>query len=1209
MRTIRSMASTSTRSGSVASGSRSTTFLPPVESIPDLSDFHSLSGSSAGSLSRQPSLRSRAVDDGAISNQTIIYPGDPRVIPPSRSSSLRRTTSMTDLGEEFESALRRAKDARPGLGFGLALVGEGSPVTVSSGPTLRRDVIVTPPPGPRGGGSRVRPTNPESLSSVSDDTFFTSGARTSGEPSTSYTVSSSSDTLFRARGTETGSAAPTEETSGSGTVVLQTYRGDYLDTLTDAPRSAFTSDSPSRATGLTRSRAIRTRRDAASSLSYSSSNLSGAESSSDRDNGSGQTPSRSYSDYSRGDGFSTLESYTRSSYSRSANGTPLPSSSSEHSPESEEDPITTPTPSSSTQYETARSPSIMSFASLPSIPSLYETAELCPTDSEATKSISSEDFITAKASAKAESVSDYITAPVCDSEPTSPYTTAEICPTEVSTEYDDAECRCKPEKVAAVSEGTQVTPPEPIQQVIRVIATQPVEEPVARAVDEEVQAVPEPVVEPVPIVLPPLVEEPVQVVPPPPPPTEVVIEVVPPQPAAEARETEIPITEPAEIPRARSPERYPELPITMMDPEFPPYTRPRDDMSSVSSPSDIGSIPTVSSVSRVSARNIPLPGSVSSPSLLAGELSSESSIVEPLRPLSTTSISSIPPSLPGPSPIARPDTLPTTTLLSTVTESTPSTITPSRRSAAASSRVSSSPSIRSSQWPAETDDTYESSILRASPSVQSVAFPEGPDISFDTSFLRPTASAYSSQEPSRLSTIEESLSSESPPISYSSPSSRSLTPSVSMSVTASAEPSPSPSGTVTITASVSPTPSPSPSAPPTVPSPSLRAVSPTTVSTPMESAERFMVALSRTPSSVSTTSSIPLGSDIFDNRSLFEEPLEDVPTEPSLLSSHRTVLRAISPASVPLPRTPSLLSMPSASMSVSTSSPRGSVPSIHSNLVTIPSEIAPSERAPIEQARSERSEPERPSVIITDDVNRLLQYLHGVENDRQRDNQGVHDHLGDIQNELRNLADYIHDKDIPQVVQPPVQPPSMQLKDRSVGGSSVVSFREPRGAPDYPSKPPTVTGKASPQVIAIPLTPPPRSPRSPSSLSSSISFLSSHHSDDDSLMESEPLESEPVETEFFETEPDIPKDSSSPISSSPISYSPPSSSISSSPSSSASSEILPLTPITRSPPSSGEYLSRTSSDATRRVFRSPSWTGSRTKLTPCGMANCQQIMS
>jgi hypothetical protein len=38
---------------------------------------------------------------------------------------------MTDLGEEFELALRRAKDVRPRfkLGFGLALIGEESPVT------------------------------------------------------------------------------------------------------------------------------------------------------------------------------------------------------------------------------------------------------------------------------------------------------------------------------------------------------------------------------------------------------------------------------------------------------------------------------------------------------------------------------------------------------------------------------------------------------------------------------------------------------------------------------------------------------------------------------------------------------------------------------------------------------------------------------------------------------------------------------------------------------------------------------------------------------------------------------------------------------------------------------------------------------------------------------------------------------------------------
>jgi hypothetical protein len=113
----------------------------------------------------------------------------------------------------------------------------------------------------------------------------------------------------------------------------------------------------------------------------------------------------------------------------------------------------------------------------------------------------------------------------------------------------------------------------------------------------------------------------------------------------------------------------------------------------------------------------------------------------------------------------------------------------------------------------------------------------------------------------------------------------------------------------------------------------------------------------------------------------------------------------------------------------------------------------------------------------------------------------MHDHLGEIQNEIRDLADFIQEKEAPTAVLSPVQ-----LKDQSVGGSSVVSWRSPRGAPDYP---PTVTGKASPRLVAIPLTPPPQSPRSPSSSSSSISFLSSYHSDDLSLMESEPFIQQP----------------------------------------------------------------------------------------------------
>jgi hypothetical protein len=133
---------------------------------------------------------------------------------------------------------------------------------------------------------------------------------------------------------------------------------------------------------------------------------------------------------------------------------------------------------------------------------------------------------------------------------------------------------------------------------------------------------------------------------------------------------------------------------------------------------------------------------------------------------------------------------------------------------------------------------------------------------------------------------------------------------------------------------------------------------------------------------------------------------------------------------IPLLRLPASTILPAASLSVSISGPCGSTPSIYSDLA-IPSEGAPSER---------------PSVIVTDDVNCLLQYLYSLEGDRQRGNQGIHDHLGELQNELRDLADYMHGKEAPEVVPPPVE-----LKDRSVGESSVVSWCEPHSAPEYPN--------------------------------------------------------------------------------------------------------------------------------------------------------------
>ena len=57
-------------------------------------------------------------------------------------------------------------------------------------------------------------------------------------------------------------------------------------------------------------------------------------------------------------------------------------------------------------------------------------------------------------------------------------------------------------------------------------------------------------------------------------------------------------------------------------------------------------------------------------------------------------------------------------------------------------------------------------IIHLAGFLQSIAFPKGSDILFDTLFLRPTASAYSSQEQTRLSTIDEG----SPAITFSSSS-------------------------------------------------------------------------------------------------------------------------------------------------------------------------------------------------------------------------------------------------------------------------------------------------------------------------------------------------------------------------------------------------------------------------------------------------------
>jgi hypothetical protein len=128
-----------------------------------------------------------------------------------------------------------------------------SPATVSSGPMLRRDIIVTTPTQCWScWWISCSTCSSESAASVSDDAFFLSGARSSGEQSTFHSLSSTLVT--------------TEESSGSGTVIPSTNRvqGHCPSTSAEASRTGGP-------VGLSRSCAVRTRRDGASSVSYSSS--------------------------------------------------------------------------------------------------------------------------------------------------------------------------------------------------------------------------------------------------------------------------------------------------------------------------------------------------------------------------------------------------------------------------------------------------------------------------------------------------------------------------------------------------------------------------------------------------------------------------------------------------------------------------------------------------------------------------------------------------------------------------------------------------------------------------------------------------------------------------------------------------------------------------------------------------------------------------
>ncbi|KAL4251010.1 hypothetical protein ABKN59_006567 [Abortiporus biennis] len=1039
IRTIRSITSTSTsQSGSAAgSGSASTIYVPPWDSIPDMSDVHSMTsrtgtftGTGTRTFTTTTGLTRTTTDDSAIST-SITGSGtvtsylnnysDPRRIAPSRSSSLRRTASLTDIDEEFESALaRRAENSRGGLGFGLGLVGlgsmfglggSGSPVTVSSGPREGRDVRITPPPSRR---SRSRPrsdftsTSTTRSSDLSDEHFFSAGSGETGTAPTSSWYSSSGFTkdlttnATTSNGLSASSGTGVEIVSGSGTNIVPStlsFRGTASNSMLGDSHSgsgsytydtSYGSGSGSSST-LTRSGGVRRR-----TRSYISSGTGSGSGTytSERENSASDsyTYSGAYSGgYTGTGGLSTLESYSYSysddSNTRSRSVTPTPSSvsgprsqvsrvtmrteESDTSEKSLEVPILS---SGSSSYSTAKSPAT-SFASLPSIPSEadYATAEICETEYQ-TMDVCTSDL--------GKSFTEYETVDICPTEPTE-YITASVCTSEVEADYLTAQCI--KDRAAQEADVISITSPSELPTI----------------------------------------------------------------PGSD-------IGEETEDMEAVLPEDVPLPPSTIYS-------------------------PTVSSIT-ISSPLIPEPPSeplatVASPSTMSMSVSS-----------GTTPSLSL--SLPGPSPITPVQISP----LSSVSSPTESSVTPTSLSDVGrltvpstiqppSTELSSSPSLPESVWAPETDQSYESSVLRASPSVQSQAIPEGPDFSFETSFLRPTTSAMtvSSESLSMLTPITESSISEEES-EESSLSTSEVTPTMSL--------------------------------PPSVPSPS-----PITFS-------RTVSSLARTPSTISSVSSISMTSSRM-APSVFEVPYSPS-TEPSLLSTEMSP-PTISPRNIPLPASPSPSSIssvttPSVTMSVSVTTPRGSTPSVHSIIETIPSEHTP-------------IPPIQPSNILTHDVNMLLQYLHGVDEMRGLENREIIDNMREMRDELRELADMLVHQPEPQpqqqiqlqiqpqapprqVVMTPQQhqqvapreapapslpetrdesveaeeevPPPVPHKDVSVGGSSIISY----GPRDMPT----------PRIVAPQprlLTPPPIRLASPDTLTETMSFLSSHHSDDISFMESE----------------------------------------------------------------------------------------------------------
>ncbi|KAK1227533.1 hypothetical protein PQX77_009440 [Marasmius sp. AFHP31] len=1066
---VESRSSVSTASSSASAGSRSTVFVPPIAEIPEIDDMYASESGRSGRTSpskassassgkyvsfsdeergvrRRPSVfmsshHDRTVDDTVISGEDYIYPGDSRAITGRRSSTrLRRSGSMTDLGNDFQTNRRYVGSSGEEEEDRFLSASSGTPRSsrYSSADSYdSRTRSYTETFTPSGSGTYTAPYMKAGVSETTGYTGYTQSGTGSWTGTNGRTVTGiTSDTrgptsTLSYRGTEsasmlgdshdsatyTGTYSYTESpytrtTAFTGSPYTATNTLTYASSPYTRSTSPYSSSTPytytptTTTTSLSRTREVR-RRARTSSFGHSSSGRSGTSGSgsgyqpsgsdetSDKENGSmsgtgplsGNRSSETGYDICPSSDLSELTGRTITYTSTSIDTTiPLPSIPASERDSGDENFATAP---SASEYASARSPSIASFESLPSIPSLYSTA------SEG----SLEDYKTASEPATTRSQSTR-------------FQTAELCPSElVSIPSEEGTPRAS---VSEIELLTDVEEPSIVERIPSSPATVP-------SLISTMTSSPRP--------------------------ASVSISTAPSVSTVRPEDVPLPPSVASEyIQSSPSPSTVTHISLP------PPSTETTTETSliltrSPSVPSESALLETIEDVSSIhfteSIESAAPPTSTEPPisSVAPTPTEASSSVISDSSPYSSTPYSSTSSSelqsLQVPTSVA--PTAPTAVRVRRRTLTTESSLTPTIPPTLPSTTVPSEPASSppaSPRWASETNISFDSSQLLPSPSMRSVALQEGPDHSFETSFLRATASQSSID---RISTIPET-----PTVTSVTPASRrgygyELSPVLPPPPTLELASEATTPSSLVFTESLLGVRS------------SLRSVSPTSVSSEL------------------TSSSSPIELEGDEG----EDGATSVATYPSLLTTPRA-----SRAGTVVSRAGSLAST-TPSISVSISTPHGDRPSTRSTLRTIPSESSPflGSIASYSIEGGQPSEPKWPD--YSRELNELIEELRRYDQNRGDENREVGHTLNGLQSELREIADFLH------------RPPTRYAEER-VGPSSSGSVITRGGV--------SLTGPRGPRepVYSVDLPP----VRTVSGLSratssaSSISFLSSHHSED-----------------------------------------------------------------------------------------------------------------